>query len=103
MTLPVDYDDRQFRRGDTVRSYDNDDRCVVLGRWGDWLRLDPTDYHNAAPFTAHTYDYYVVKVGPNPRNGRIVRRNLRLERRPNTDFRRRTRQQKWPAPRERTR
>ena len=47
MTLPVEYDDRQFGEGDTVRSYDNDDRV-------DWLWLDPTDYPNASPFTAHT-------------------------------------------------
>jgi hypothetical protein len=67
MTLPVYYDnDQQFQQGDTVRSYDNDDRCVVLGRWSDWLWLDPTDYRNAAPFTAHTYDYYVVKSAEPP-------------------------------------
>jgi hypothetical protein len=57
MTLPVEYDDRQFGEGDTVRSYDNDDR-------GDWLWLHPTDYPNAAPFTAHTYDYYVNSAEP---------------------------------------
>jgi hypothetical protein len=62
MTLPVYCDDdRQFRQGDSVRSYDNDDRCIVLARWGDWLWLDPTGYRNAAPFTARTHDYYVVK------------------------------------------
>jgi hypothetical protein len=62
VTLPVYHDDdRQFGRGDTVRSHDNDDQCVVLGRWGDWLWLNPIGYRNAAPFTAHTYDYYIVK------------------------------------------
>ena len=48
------------QQGDTVRSYDNDDRV-------DWLWLDPTDYPNAAPFTAHTYDYYVVNSAEPPR------------------------------------
>ena len=67
MALPVYYDnDRQIQQGDTVRSYDSDDRCVVLGKWRDWLWLDPTDYRNAAPFTAHTYDYYVVKSAEPP-------------------------------------
>ena len=62
MTLPVcSDDDREFGQGDTVRSYDNDDRCVVLARWSDWLWLDPIDYRHAAPFTAHTYDYYIVQ------------------------------------------
>jgi hypothetical protein len=60
MTLPVEYDDRQFGEGDTVRSYDNDDRV-------DWLWLDPTDYPNASPFTPHTYDYYVVNSAEPPR------------------------------------
>jgi hypothetical protein len=67
MTLPVYRDDdRQFRQGDTVRSYDNDDLCIVLGRWGDWLWLDPKGYRNAAPFTARTYDYYVVNSAEPP-------------------------------------
>ena len=67
MTLPVYCDDdRQFRQGDSVRSYDNDDRCIVLGRWGDWLWLDPTGYRNAVPFTARTHDYYVVKSAEPP-------------------------------------
>ena len=50
MTLPVYHDDdRQFGRGgDTVRSHDNDDQCVVPGRWGDWLWLNPIGYRNAA-------------------------------------------------------
>jgi hypothetical protein len=62
MSLPISSDDgRQFGQGDTVRSYDNDDPCVVLASWGDWLWLDHIGYRNAAPFTAHTYDYYVVK------------------------------------------
>jgi hypothetical protein len=63
MTLPVynDYDDRQFGQDDTVRSYDNDDQCVVLGRWGDWLWLNPIGYRNAVQFTAHTCDYYIVE------------------------------------------
>jgi hypothetical protein len=54
MSLPIYSDDgRQFGQGDTVRSYDNDDRCVVLASWGDWLWLDQIGYRNAAPFTAH--------------------------------------------------
>jgi hypothetical protein len=62
VTLPVYHDDdRQFGRGDTVRGHDNDDQCVVLRRWGDWLWLNPISYRNAAPFTAHNYDYYIVK------------------------------------------
>jgi len=62
MTLPVYSDDRRdFGQGDTVRSYDHDDPCVVLASWRDWLWLDPIGYRNATPFTAHTYDYYVVK------------------------------------------
>ena len=74
MTLPVYYnDDPQFGEGDTVRSYDNDDRCVVLRRWRGWLWLDPTDYRNAAPFTAHTYDYYVVtSAEPLGRIARVI-------------------------------
>jgi hypothetical protein len=62
MTLPVYSDDRQdFRQGDTVRTYDNDDRCVVLASWDNWLWLDPFGYRNATPFTAYAYDYYIVK------------------------------------------
>jgi hypothetical protein len=41
--------------------HDNDDQCVVLGRWGDWLWLNPIGYRNATPFTAHIYAYYIVK------------------------------------------
>jgi hypothetical protein len=67
-TVPYCDDVRPFREGDTVRSYDNDDPCVVLGRWGDWLWLDPTDYRNAAPFTARARDYYVVNSAQPPAN-----------------------------------
>jgi hypothetical protein len=68
MTIPVYYrDDRQFQEGGTVRSYDSDERCVVLGRWRDWLWLDPSDCRNASQLTARTYDYYVVKSAePSP-------------------------------------
>ena len=48
MTLPVYSDDRRdFSQGDTVRSYDHDDPCVVLASWRDWLWLDPIGYRNA--------------------------------------------------------
>jgi hypothetical protein len=69
VTLPVYHDDdRQFGRGDTVQSHGNDDhdQCVVLGRWGDWLWLNPIGYPYATPFTAHTYDYYIVKSAELP-------------------------------------
>jgi hypothetical protein len=49
-----------------VRSYDNDDQCVVLGMWGDWLWLNPIGYRNAVPFTAHTCDYYIVESAKRP-------------------------------------
>jgi hypothetical protein len=39
---------------------------MTTGAWGDWLWLNPTDYRNAAPFTAHTHDYYVVKSAEPP-------------------------------------
>jgi len=38
---------RFFREGDTVRSYDNEDKCVVVGTFRDWLWLDPVDYRDA--------------------------------------------------------
>jgi len=40
-----------------VRSYDNEDQCVVVGTFHDWLWLDPVDYRDAAPFTGRAEDY----------------------------------------------
>ena len=54
---------RYFREGDTVRSYDNEDKCVVVGTFRDWLWLDPVDYRDAAPFTGRAQDYELVRRG----------------------------------------
>ena len=54
---------RSFRRGDTVRAEDNDDNCVVIGIWRDWLWLDPIDYDGATPFAAPARDYQLVRRG----------------------------------------
>ena len=51
---------RPFRQGDTVRCHNNDDNCVVIGIWRDWLWLDPVDYCDAAPFTDRARDYDLV-------------------------------------------
>jgi hypothetical protein len=51
---------RAFRHGDTVRCRDNDENCVVIGTWNDWLWLNPVDYRDAAPFTGRVYDYDLV-------------------------------------------
>jgi hypothetical protein len=56
-----DADDfRPFRQGDTVQRHDNNDNCVVIGIWRDWLWLDPIDYRDAAPFTDRARDYKLV-------------------------------------------
>jgi hypothetical protein len=49
-----------FRQGDTVQHHDNNDNCVVIGIWRDWLWLDPVDYRDAAPFTDRARDYNLV-------------------------------------------
>jgi hypothetical protein len=51
---------RLFRQGDTVQRDDNDDNCVVIGIWRDWLWLDPIDYRDAAPFTDRARDFKLV-------------------------------------------
>jgi hypothetical protein len=54
---------RSFRYGDTVRAGNNDDNCVVIGVWRDWLYLNPIDYDDAAPFTGPARDYELVTRG----------------------------------------
>lgn len=51
---------RPFQQGDTVRCHDNDDNCVVIGIWRDWLWLDPVDYRDAAPFTDRARNYDLI-------------------------------------------
>jgi hypothetical protein len=51
---------RSFREGDTLRCQDNDDNCMVIGIWRDWLWLHPVDYRDAAPFTARARDYDLI-------------------------------------------
>jgi hypothetical protein len=51
---------RTFRQGDMVQRHDNDDNCVVIGTWRDWLWLDPVDYRDAAPFTDRARDYTLI-------------------------------------------
>jgi hypothetical protein len=51
---------RTFRQGDTVQRHDNDDNCVVIAVWRDWLWLDPVDYRDAAPFTDRARDYHLI-------------------------------------------
>jgi hypothetical protein len=51
---------RAFRHGDTVRCRDNNENCVVIGIWHDWLWLNPVDYRDAAPFTGRPHDYDLV-------------------------------------------
>jgi hypothetical protein len=53
-------DYRPFRHGDTLQRHDNNDNCVVIGIWRDWLWLDPVDYRDAAPFTDRARDYKLV-------------------------------------------
>ena len=43
-----------------MRCHDDDDNCVVIGIWRDWLWLDPVDYRDAAPFTGRARDYDLV-------------------------------------------
>lgn len=58
----VDYP--SFRQGDIVRRYDDDDdNCLVVWVWRDWLWLDPVEYRNAAPFTGRVHDYQLVRRG----------------------------------------
>ena len=47
---------RAFRHGDMVRCRRNDENCVVIGVWHDWLWLNPIDYRDAAPFSGHAYE-----------------------------------------------
>jgi len=54
---------RRYRKGDTVRCFDNGDECVVLGTKDGWLWLDPIDYRYAAPFTGRAFDYELVRRG----------------------------------------
>jgi hypothetical protein len=43
-----------------VRRRDNDENCLVIWTWRDWLWLDPVDYSDAAPFSDRIYDYELV-------------------------------------------
>jgi hypothetical protein len=52
-----------FRPGDTVRRRDNDETCLVIWAWRDWLWLDPVDYSDAAPFTDRIYEYELARRG----------------------------------------
>ena len=54
---------RQFRVGDTVRSHSDEDNCVVIGVWREWLWLDPIDYQDASPFTGRARDYALIRRG----------------------------------------
>jgi hypothetical protein len=51
---------RTFRHGDTVRCRHNNENCVVIGAWNDWLWLNPIDYRDAAPFSGRAADYDLV-------------------------------------------
>jgi hypothetical protein len=50
-----------FRPGDTVRRQDNDENCMVIWTWRDWLWLDPVDYSDASPFTGRICDYELIR------------------------------------------
>jgi hypothetical protein len=53
-----------FMPGDTVRRHDaDDDDCVIVWVWLDWLWLDPVEYRGAAPFTGRTDDYQLIRRG----------------------------------------
>ena len=52
-----------FRAGDTVRCLHNDESCVVLWTWSDWLWLDTLDFIDAAPYTGRAADYMLVGRG----------------------------------------
>jgi hypothetical protein len=53
-----------FMPGDTVRRHDeDDDDCVIVWLWRDWLWLDPVEYRGAAPFTGRAHDYQLVRRG----------------------------------------
>ncbi len=49
-----------FRHGDTVRRRDNNETCVVIGSWDEWLWLNPIDYRDATPFTGRACDYDLI-------------------------------------------
>jgi hypothetical protein len=51
---------RTFRHGDNVRCRHNDENCVVIGVWKDWLWLNPIEYLDAAPFSGRADDYDLV-------------------------------------------
>jgi hypothetical protein len=63
MKIAALYDDEVmfFRQGDTVRSHDGDESCVIIGIWRDLLWLDPIDYGDGAPFTGRARDYELVR------------------------------------------
>jgi hypothetical protein len=54
-------DRRPFRQGDVVRRHDDDENCVIIWIWRDWLWLDPVEYRSAAPFTGRVHDYQLVR------------------------------------------
>ena len=53
---------RSFRQGDSLRRCDghDEDACVVVWAWRDWLWLDPIDYPYTAPFTGRADDYELI-------------------------------------------
>ena len=57
------FDRPPFRQGDTVRRHDDDENCVIIWVWRDWLCLDPVEYRDSAPFTGRAYDYQLVRRG----------------------------------------
>jgi hypothetical protein len=58
------FDRPPFRQGDIVRRHDDDDEnCVIIWVWRDWLCLDPVEYRDSAPFTGRAYDYQLVRRG----------------------------------------
>ena len=54
---------RSFRAGDAVRCRYNDETCVVIWIYSDWLWLDPVEYIDAAPFSGRAHDYQLVRRG----------------------------------------
>ena len=67
MLMAAKYDESvevtNFRAGDTVRCLYNDESCVVIWTWNDWLWLNPLDFIDAAPFTGRAADYTLVGRG----------------------------------------
>ena len=67
MKIAVSYDDsgnsKLFRAGDTVRGRDDNESCVVIWTWDNWLWLDSVENFHTPPFTARADAYDLIRRG----------------------------------------